>query len=62
MKHLQKHFSASLIALAALLSAAPMAAWAATAPTLGAASSFAVLSAAPNAGGGGVLHHFHGQR
>ena len=28
-----------------------MAAWAATAPTLGAASSFAVLSAAPNAGG-----------
>jgi len=61
MNHLQKHFSTSLIALAALL-AAPMAAWAATAPTLGAASSFAVLSAAPNAGGGGVLHHFHGQR
>lgn len=50
MKHLQKHLSASLIALAALL-AAPMAAWAAPAPSLGTASSFAVLSAAPNAGG-----------
>ena len=50
MNHLQKHFSASLIALAALL-AAPMAAWAATTPGLGTASSFAVLSAAPNAGG-----------
>ena len=50
MKHLQKHFSASLIALAALL-AAPVAAWAATAPSLGMASSFAVLSAAPNGGG-----------
>jgi hypothetical protein len=43
MKHLQKHFSASLIALAALLSAAPMAAWAATAPDLGTAANFAVL-------------------
>jgi len=50
MNHLQKHLSASLIALAALL-AAPMAAWAATTPGLGTASSFAVLSAAPNAGG-----------
>jgi Ice-binding-like len=47
MKHLQKHFSASLIALAALLSAAPMAAWAAaTAPSLGSAASFAALSGA----------------
>jgi hypothetical protein len=45
MNHLQKHFSASLIALAALFSAAPMA-WAATAPSLGAASSFAALSGA----------------
>ena len=44
MKHLQKHFSASLIALAALL-AAPVAASAATAPDLGAAGDFAVLSA-----------------
>src|SRR5665647_192934 len=42
MKHLQKHFSASLIALAALLSAAPMA-WAATAPDMTALSSFAAL-------------------
>ena len=50
MNHLQKHFSASLIALAALL-AAPMAASAATTPGLGTASGFAVLSAAPNAGG-----------
>jgi Ice-binding-like len=52
MNHLQKHFSASLIALAALLSTAPMA-WAATAPLLGTASNFAVLSAAP--GGGGAV-------
>jgi hypothetical protein len=50
MNYLQKHFSASLIALAALLSAAPMA-WAASAPSLGTASNFAVLSAAPNSGG-----------
>jgi hypothetical protein len=52
MNHLQKHFSASLIALAALLSTAPMA-WAAnaTAPSLGTASTFTILSAAPNAGG-----------
>lgn len=42
MNHIQKHLSASLIALAALL-AAPMAAWAATAPSLGTAASFAVL-------------------
>jgi len=48
MNHLQKHFSASLIALAAL-TAAPVAAWAA--PSLGTASTFAVLSAAPNLGG-----------
>ena len=45
MNHLQKHFSASLIALAAL-TAAPMAAWAASAPSLGTASSFAALSGA----------------
>jgi hypothetical protein len=49
MNHFQKHFSASLIALAALLSTAPV--WAATAPSLGTASNFAVLSAAPNSGG-----------
>lgn len=52
MNHRQKHFSARLIALAALFSIAPLqGAWAAPAPALGAASSFAVLSAAPNAGG-----------
>ena len=45
MNHLQKHFSASLIALAALL-AAPMAAWAATAPSLGTASTFGALGGA----------------
>ena len=50
MNHFQKHFSASLIALAAL-TAAPMAAWSATAPALGTASTFTILSAAPNAGG-----------
>ncbi len=44
MNYLQKHFSASLIALAALLSAAPMGALAATAPTLSTADlSFAAL-------------------
>jgi hypothetical protein len=43
MKHRQKHLSAGLIALAAILTAAPMAAWAATAPNLGTAASFAVL-------------------
>jgi len=55
MNHLQKHLSASLIALAALFSTAPMA-WAATAPSapsLGTASNFAVLSAAP--GGAGAV-------
>ena len=51
MKHNQKYLSASLIALAAFLSAAPLSAFSATAPALGTASSFAVLSAAPNAGG-----------
>ena len=45
MNHLQKHFSASLIALAAL-TAIPMAAWSATAPSLGTAASFAALSGA----------------
>jgi len=50
MNHFQKHFSASLIALAAL-TAAPMAAWSATAPVLGTASTFTILSAAPIAGG-----------
>lgn len=54
MNHIQKHLSASLIALAAIL-AAPMAAWAnqggQTAPSLGLASTFTILSAAPNAGG-----------
>jgi hypothetical protein len=45
MNHLQKHFSASLIALAALFSTASMGAWAAAAvaPSLGAASTFAAL-------------------
>lgn len=42
----QKHFSPSRIALAVLLVAAPMAAWAATAPSLGTAASFAALSGA----------------
>lgn len=51
MNHRQKHLSAGLIALAAILTAAPMAAWAATAPSLGLASNFTILSAAPNAGG-----------
>ena len=41
-----KYLSASLIALAALFSVAPMSAWAATAPSLGTASSFAALSGA----------------
>lgn len=45
MNHFQKHFSASLIALAALLSAAPIA-WAATAPDLGTAAGFSVLGGA----------------
>src|SRR5450759_1140288 len=42
MNHLQKHLSASLIALAAL-TVAPMAAWAATAPSLGTASGYSVV-------------------
>lgn len=42
----QRHFSPSRIALAVLLAAAPMAAWAATAPSLGTASSFAALGGA----------------
>ncbi len=46
MNHLQKHLSASLIALAALLTA-PVAAWAATAPALNSASGYAVLSVPP---------------
>lgn len=45
MNHLQKHFSASRIALAVLLAAAPMGAWAAPAPALNSASGYAVLSA-----------------
>lgn len=43
MNHLQKHFSASLIALAALLTAPLQGAWAATAPSLGTAASFGAL-------------------
>lgn len=44
MNRLQKHYSASLITLAALFSMAPIqGAWAQTAPNLGAASGFAVL-------------------
>jgi Ice-binding-like len=50
MNQLQKHFSASLIALAALLSAAPMA-MAANASL----SNFAILSAAPGQGGAVTL-------
>lgn len=44
MNHLQKLFSPSLITLAVLLTAAPMASWAATAPDQGTASGFTVLS------------------
>lgn len=46
MKHLQKYLAVSRITLAVLLAAAPMASWAATAPSLGTASSFAALSGA----------------
>jgi len=47
MKYRQKHLSACLIALAALLSVGPIqGAWAATAPTLGTAANFAVLGGA----------------
>ena len=47
----QKCLSTSLIALAVFLSVPLQGAWGANAPSLGAASNFAVLSAAPNAGG-----------
>jgi hypothetical protein len=48
MKHVHPHFSAGVVALAAVLSFAPLQqAAAATPPALGAASNFAVLSAAP---------------
>ena len=46
MNHHSKHLSTCRIALAVLLAAAPMGAWAATAPSLGTASSFADLSGA----------------
>jgi Ice-binding-like len=53
MKHRQKHFSMRLLAVAALLSMGSIqGAWAkTTAPSLGAVSNFAVLSAAPGSGG-----------
>lgn len=55
MNHHQKYYSAFLMALAALLSTAPIqGAWARTAPTapaLNSASNLAVLSAAPNTAG-----------
>ena len=54
MKHVHQHFSAGLIALAGVLSIAPLQqAAAASPPALGAASNFAVLSAAP--GGTGAV-------
>ena len=43
MKYRQKHLTACLIALAALISAPIQGAWAATAPALGTASGFSVL-------------------
>ena len=47
MNHRQKHLSACLLAMAALLSTAPIqGAWAQTAPALGTASNFAVLGGA----------------
>ena len=47
MNHRQKPLSACLLALAALLSTAPIqGAWAQTAPALGTASNFAVLGGA----------------
>jgi len=47
MNHRQKHLSACLLAMAALLSTAPIqGAWAQTAPELGTASNFAVLGGA----------------
>jgi hypothetical protein len=54
MKSCQKYFSTCLLGITAFLFAAPFhAALAATAPSLGTASNFAVLSAAP--GGGGAV-------
>ena len=50
MNDLQKYLSKSLLVTAALLLGASPA-WAQTAPSLGTASSFAVLSAAPSGGG-----------
>ncbi|MGP1677487.1 MAG: ice-binding family protein, partial [Burkholderiales bacterium] len=49
MNDLQKYLSSGLLATAALLVGAS--AWAQTVPSLGTASNFAVLSAAPNHGG-----------
>lgn len=49
MNHLQKYLSTCLLATAALLVGAS--AWAQSVPSLGSASNFAVLSAAPNGGG-----------
>lgn len=46
MKHRQKHFSARLIVLAALLIAPLQGAWAQTAPNLGTAANFAALGGA----------------
>ncbi len=53
MNQLQKHFSASLISLAAILAVSPLGAWAASAPST--ASTFAILSAAPSQGGAVTL-------
>lgn len=50
MNDLRKYFSTCLLATAAVLVGASPA-WAQTAPSLGAASNFAVLSAAPSGGG-----------
>ena len=50
MNYRQKYLSACLFGMAALLVGASPA-WAQTAPSLGSASSFAVLSAAPDGGG-----------
>ena len=52
MKHRQKLLSVCLLAMGGVLSMAPIqGAWAQTAPDLGTASNFAVLSAAPGATG-----------
>jgi hypothetical protein len=53
MKFCQKYFSTCLLGITAFLSAAPFHSALATAPSLGTASNFAVLSAAP--GGGGAV-------